>query len=257
MAKGSGRIGNATGWRRVRFLVQPQAIKPGEHRLAEAQSHYLTAVLRLKPGAVVHPFDGQGYEAVAVVKSVDSRRCVIDVIGPSEFEAADASLRVHVGQGMAARNRLDMAVEKLTESGASSITPIVDFGGAVVDKPSKLSDRWERICAAASAQCGRMTLPRVGEPTSVAEWDSRLPSDCLKLILSPTATVRMSQAARELRTDGEAAILVGRASGIDEKEEGRARDLGFLPVSLGERILRAETVGVIAMGVLLAAAGEY
>lgn len=238
-------------------MVSPQEAEIGEHRLADAQSHYLTAVLRLKPGDIVHPFDGQGNESVAVIKSTGGKGCVIEVTGASGFAAADAALRVHVGQGMSARNRLDLAVEKMTEAGVTSITAITDFGGRKKDKAGNVSERWRRISASATAQCGRMHLPGIGEPADLAHWDATLPGSCFKIVLSPVASRRLSQQAQGLGQDADVAVLIGRASGLDEKEESFAEKLGFVPAGLGDRILRAETVGVVAMSVLLAAVGEY
>ena len=252
----SNFLRNAQGWRRVRFLVRPKELELGEHRLSGAQSHYLTSVLRLKPGMVVHPFDGTGNEAVATICSASQGRCVIKVTGKSEYAPADAKTRIHVGQGMTSRNRLDVAVEKLTEAGAASITAITSFGGARVDKEGSLGKRWSRITGSATAQCGRMRLPEIGEQGSLDNWNSWLPNDCLRLLLSPSATMKLSDASRSVSMDKEVALLIGRVSGLDEKEEKHAKDLGFMPVSIGDRILRVETVGVFAMGILLAAAGE-
>lgn len=248
--------GNAEGWRRVRLLVRPPEVEPGSHRLTATQTHYLTTVLRLRDGETLYPFDGEGREAVAKLREAASRRCSIEVSGPSGYAPADAALRVHVGQGMTARNRLDVAVEKLTEAGAASITPITGFGGPKSDRPAA-AGRWRRICESATAQCGRMTVPRIGEAAGVGEWSAQLPQGCLRLFLSPGAGTRLSEAAGGIGPGSEVAVLIGRASGTGADEDRHVEGLGFAKVGLGDRVLRAETVGVVAMGVLLAAAGEY
>lgn len=241
----------------MRLLVRPPEVEPGSHRLTATQTHYLTTVLRLRDGAALYPFDGEGREAVAVLRDAASRRCSIEVAGPSGYAPADAAVRVHVGQGMTARNRLDVAVEKLTEAGAASVTPITCFGGPRADRAGNVAGRWRRICESATAQCGRMTVPRVGEPAGVDDWCAQLPKGCLRLFLWPGSEKRLSEAAAGIGPGSEVAVLVGRASGTDAGEDRHVEGLGFAKVGLGDRVLRAETVGVVAMGVLLAAAGEY
>ena len=214
-------------------------------------------MLRKKPGEHVYLFDGQGSEVRARVLVADAAKVEVEVEGPSEFAAPDAATVIHVGQGLTARNRLDVAVEKMTEAGVASLTPLVNFGGRGDDKGGRLARRWGRVSAAAAAQCGRFTLPTIAECCALAQWDARLPAGCPRLICSPTASASLSARLARLGNLAEVAVLVGRRSGLSADEEGVAAKLGFSPVSLGRRILRTETVGLVAISVILAHQGEY
>ena len=237
-------------------MAPPLAIQ-GWQSLTAANIHYLTTVLRLRPGATVYPFDGINVEAKAILVKGPKKNWGLNIVGPSNFSGADSQIAVHIGQGMAPRSRLDWAIEKMTEVGVSAITPIVDFGGTVVERRGSVQDRWLRVATAATIQCGRLRLPQISTPTDVASWNAELPSKCRKFLLAPLADLRLSQAAATVRPGQAVALLVGRTAGLDECEDNQAQQLGFEPVSLGERILRTETVGVVAMSVVLAATGEY
>lgn len=243
------------GWRRARLLV-PEGCGPGTKvKLSATQANYLTAVLRLGPGDEVHAFNGRGIERrCALVR--DGRAWALADCARSEHHPTDALRQIHVGQGSAPRGRLDWAIEKMTESGAASFCALGSFGTARKDRIGGTVDRWLRIAAAASAQCGRFTMPSVSGPADLREWSAQLPDNCLRLLLSLGDAPRLSEVAKKTVSCGMTAMVVGRTAGLDQCEEQAAQEAGFIPVSLGKRVLRTETAGVVALTVLLAAAGE-
>ncbi|MBF2734892.1 MAG: 16S rRNA (uracil(1498)-N(3))-methyltransferase [Betaproteobacteria bacterium AqS2] len=252
--------GNLAGWQRIRLPVDPAMCRPGTHPLADAQVHYLVAVLKLRPSGRFYAFDGAGREVAAELVRSGRRGHAMRVVGPSPYRGADPSLRLHVGQGLTSRSRLDYAVEKMTEVGAASIAPLRSFGvPAAAERGGDLTERWLRVAQAAAAQCGRMHVPDIGAPGDAGEWLESLPDGCPAILLSPAAGTRLSACDfKQLLGEGrDLAVLIGRKAGLSDAEEEFCRGRGCVPLSLGERVLRAETAGVVALSVVLAQVGEF
>ena len=239
-------------------MVDTSVCKVGIHQLTNEQFNYLHNVLRTKTNEIVYPFDGNGIEVKAKYIQKNKNTAYIEVIGMSEFRGTDAKLQIHIGQGITSRSRLDYAVEKMTETGVASISPIINFGTSNDDKFGSFQDRWLRVAQAATAQCGRMIMPRINHASSVDDWLNDLPKNIVKILFSPIAGNKLSTILNNIKIENDIAVLIGRRSGLTADEEKYLIDkLGFIPVSLGERILRTETVGVVATSIILASTNEY
>lgn len=248
--------GQPDSWRRPR-LYAPSTLASGQdYPLAAGELSYLIKVLRLREGDEVYLFDGRGKEFCGRLQR-SGRKWLCALGRAVDFPCADPLLQVHVGQGSATRGRGDWAVEKMTELGAASITALQSFGTARHDRIFDQRQRWQRLSAAAAAQCGRRTVPQIGACASLEQWCEKLPKQCLRLLLSlaPDAT-KLSAAAAKIGSTDTVALVVGRTSGLDEQEEAACKNAGFQAVSMGARVLRVESAGAAALAVLFAAAGE-
>ncbi len=243
-------------WRRPRLHAAAQLAAGTVHALVPEEASYLTTVLRLKPGNEIYLFDGRGSEHRCRLAR-KGRKWLCEVGEPVHFASADPELQIHVGQGAGSRNRLDWAVEKMTEVGAWSLTPLADFGTARRDHVPDQAARWERLARAACSQSGRNIVPAIGQAIGLASWSSELPPGCAKFLLSLDPQAPLLSAAAEQAADaGSVGIIVGRLAGLDASEERACIDMGFRTASLGCRVLRVETAGIAAIAILLAAAGE-
>ncbi len=258
MAKPSGNPPprQADAWRRPRLHANAQLAAGKVHALGPDEASYLTAVLRLKPGSEIYLFDGHGSEHRCRLAK-EGRTWLCEIGDPIHFASADPKLQIHVGQGAGSRNRLDWAVEKMTEVGVWSLTPLATFGTARRDQVPDQAARWERLAKAACSQCGRNVVPAIGNASDVASWSRELPPGCAKFLLSMDAQAPLlSTAAAQAAGADSVGIVVGRLAGLDASEERACIELGFRPASLGSRVLRVETAGIAAIAILLAAAGE-
>ena len=244
-------------WQRTRLQVESYKCGDGKHTLDDSQAHYLTTVLRGRPGDIVYLFDGAGKEARAKLLETSGGNARVQVLGSSEFEAPDAKTSIHIGQGLTSRSRLDIAVEKMTEAGVASITPLNNFGGGSIDKSGRLAERWKRISSSAAAQCGRFFVPTINEICNLEAWNALLPKVCFKIVLCPDSAQRLSVCLSAADRFSDIAVIAGRKSGLNEQEVKHAQSLGFVSAGLGQRVLRSETVGVVAASVILAHKGEY
>lgn len=248
---------NTQGWHRIRLVIPAVSLTEGSVlALDKAQVHYLTSVLRQSAGAVIYVCDGAGSEATCKLVQTGKSKFAVEVGPLGEYRGADAKREIHIGQGAAPRNRLDWAVEKMTEVGVSSIAMLSDFGTKKKDKPVASQARWERIANAATAQCGRMYLPKITSGISFHDWQASLPDGALRLVLVPGAEQVLSSAIASQATSNPVAIVIGRTTGLSSDEEDAVIEYGFQAVNLGERVLRSETVGTIVTSMLLISSGE-
>lgn len=207
-------------------------------------------VLRLQPGAPVTLFNGEGGQWQAVVERMG--RVDVDVrVTAHEDVEREASVAVHLAIGIPANERMDWLVEKATELGAASIQPLVTARAILRvsgERAQRKQEHWQGIAASACEQSGRNKLPAVHTPIPYSEWLARTSGESRFILsLAPGAT-RLDAAL--LRGRGECVLLSGPEGGLEPREEEAAIAAGFAPVSLGPRILRAETAPLAALALL-------
>ena len=211
-------------------------------------------VLRMQPGDALTLFNGSGGEYAATVERM-GRSDVSVTVGvhtPTEREAARA---VHLAVGMPANERMDWLVEKATELGVASIQPLATAHGVLRlagERAEKKRAHWEAIAIAACEQCGRNRVPLVHPVrafSKVADWAPAVANDAaLRLVLSLADGTRpLSEAAASSPADRAVLVLSGPEGGLSGSEEKEALACGFAPVTLGARVLRAETAALAAL----------
>jgi 16S rRNA (uracil1498-N3)-methyltransferase len=209
-------------------------------------------VLRMQPGDALTLFDGAGGEYTATVERM-GRSDVAVTVGahlPVEREAPRA---VHLAVGMPANERMDWLVEKATELGVASIQPLATAHGVLRlsgERAEKKRAHWEAIAVAACEQCGRNRVPVIHPVQPFAAWlgtPAHAEPGALRLVLSLAEGTR-GIAALETETAGAGAlVLSGPEGGLSGTEEQQAIASGFAPVTLGARVLRAETAALAAL----------
>jgi 16S rRNA (uracil1498-N3)-methyltransferase len=216
-------------------------------------------VLRHQPGDVITLFEGQSgngfsggeFQATITHMGRSDVGVRIDSHDSAEREAARA---VHLVVGMPANERMDWLVEKATELGVASIQPVMAARSVLKlkgDRADKKIERWQSIAISACEQCGRNQVPVIHAPQSLADWlrSADAPdSDSARFVLSLRAGNQPLRAAA-----GSAAavwVMHGPEGGLTAQEEDWALERGWLPASLGSRVLRAETASVAALSIL-------
>lgn len=238
-----------------RFHV-PTAAPGARVELPEHCAHHAREVLRLRPGAAVRIFDGQGAEFEAVLDEV-SRRTVSARLIHSVEARAESALRLVLAVSALKGDRMELVLQKATELGTAEIWPVVTFRTDAAARPAlqgSRSERWERVASGAAEQCGRAVVPRVA-PTVTLDGLLARPFDGLRVVLLETAG---HPALASLPVDPASPLLVlsGPAGGFEPAEAERLRAAGFLAASLGPRILRAETAAVAAVAIAQAMWGD-
>ncbi len=207
-------------------------------------------VLRLQPGAAITLFDGRGGEWAAEVLRIG--RSEVDVrVGERHGADRELACRVTLAVGMPANDRMDALVEKATELGAAAIQPLVCERSVLRlsgERAAKKVAHWQGVAVAASEQSGRTAVPVVEPVRGLGEWLASLPEG------APEARLVLSlRDARPLPAPAGAwpvVALSGPEGGLAAAEEDAARARGFMPVTLGPRVLRADTAPLALLAAL-------
>ncbi len=219
-------------------------------------------VLRLQPGDAITLFNsalaGPTGEYAATVTHMGRNSVQVQV---GEFVAVqrEAARRVHLAVGMPANDRMDWLVEKATELGATSIQPLVTERSVLrlsAERADKKLAHWHSVAVAACEQCGGNQVPLIHAVMPLSAWLAQAPdAPSLRLLLSlrPQAQTLHLAANIAARSDGPEAVtfLSGPEGGLSRTEEDAALAQGFGPVTLGPRVLRAETAALAALATLL------
>ena len=216
-------------------------------------------VLRLQPGDGITLFhggqdaDSPGGEFDATVLRM-GRSDVRVQVGTHHATEREAPRAVHLLAGITANERMDWLVEKATELGVASITPLVAERSVLKlkgERAEKKLAHWQAVAVAACEQCGRNRVPVVHDAVDLAGWlraQAPLPAQGTRLLLSlrtGTQALRMAAAG-----GGGLIFLSGPEGGLSSTEEDLALAHGFAPVTLGPRVLRAETAPLAALAAL-------
>ena len=213
-------------------------------------------VLRLQPGDSITLFNGDvtlggEFEATVTRMGRSEVQVTVGLHHPIERETVRP---VHLAVGMPTNDRMDWLVEKATELGVASIQPLITersvlrLSGERADK--KLA-HWQSIAVAACEQCGRNRVPVIHPVASLAAWlKTDRPSQAYLLSLRD-ASVPLRDAATNTMLNEAITFLSGPEGGLSEGEELAALARGFGCVSLGPRVLRAETAALAALTLLV------
>ena len=218
------------------------------------QSNYLKNVLRLGVGDRVLLFNGRDGEWRAEIASIAKRSLALRAVERAREQEGGPDL-VYLFAPLK-RARLDYMVEKATEMGVAALQPVITRH---TQAERVNTERMRANSIEAAEQCGVLRLPEVREPIKLAAafggWDVRrqlIFADESAPIASPIA------ALRSLPAGGPLALLVGPEGGFEETERQMLNSLPFvLPISLGPRILRADTAAVAALALLNAVLGDW
>ena len=226
------------------------------HRLVDISplAHQLRKVLRLTPGSVITILDGNGAAYPTRIVELDGQRATGSVLA-REFVDSEPGVALTLYQCALKRERFEWVLQKCTELGVGRFVPVVS-SRAVVRPAAKLLPkyvRWRSIIREAAEQCGRGRLPILEDPVG---WDEAIRSGTgVRLLALEEERGRSPGIATTCKDAAEIALLIGPEGGISRDESAAAIECGWQAVSLGPRILRAETAAVAATTLVMHQAG--
>ncbi|MCC6869649.1 MAG: 16S rRNA (uracil(1498)-N(3))-methyltransferase [Burkholderiales bacterium] len=229
----------------VAIPLAPAAVG-SELALPEATAHHAVRVRRLATGDALVLFDGAGGEYAATLTRVGKRAAHVrlDAFVDGVAEPARA---VTLAQALVATDTMDTIVRHAVELGASIVQPLVTARSTPFPAGAHGAKRiahWQAIAVAACEQCGRNRIPAVANPVPLAAWLALREKSRIGIVLAADSGVAWSQ----LRVGaGDLDVLVGPEGGFALAEVADAQAAGFLAVSLGPRILRAQTAALAAL----------
>jgi len=215
-------------------------------------AHHLR-VRRIQTGESFPVFDGKGQVAKAVLLALSGKTGQVQLSGIRADTHREAPYAITLAQGLAGGDKMDWIVEKAVETGVQVIAPLQCERSIL--KLTRISDQeraqkrqahWEGIIQAACEQCDRTVFAAL-QP--IQTFESYLKADsrpALKLLLSPDATKSIVSVLIEA-VPQDIVLMIGPEGGHSPDEEAQAQAAGYQIVSLGERVLRTETAGIVAV----------
>ena len=228
-------------------------------------ARHISKVLRMQPGAQLQIVSDDGVSALAEITAIDSE-CVTVHCLEKLAESHEPAVRLILAQGLAKGEKMEFIIQKAVEMGAYSVVPVamehsvVRLDGA---KAAKKVERWQKIAESAAKQSKRDIIPEVQPVQTMSQMLSA--NDCATKIIAyecedkKSLKAALKEALKEAQAKGaltDLLLIIGPEGGISEAELDTARAAGAVPVSLGRRILRAETAGLVAISAIFYETGD-
>jgi len=243
-----------------RFFIPPEWIRGKRVTLDGPVAHQVHNVLRMHPGDRIRVLDNSGWARDVVLQVMGQDRVVGEVVRRT-LAPGEPRTKITLYQGMLKSRRFEFVLQKGTELGIVEFVPLISDRTIIADlgDVDKRHDRWERIVREAAEQAGRGRLPRL-------ESAMLFPRACERaqrqggLALIPwegehSLSLRAVLAQQE-RKPFIVSLFIGPEGGFAPQEITLARQYGIQPITLGPRILRAETAGLVAAAVVLYELGD-
>ena len=241
----------------IRLFVETSLSSEAKFALSREQSHYLANVMRKKAGATVLLFNGRDGEWEASIETVTKREVVLSVGNQTKPQTSEPDLWLAFAPIKKAR--LDFIAQKATELGVSHMVPVMTRR-TIVDRVK--TDRMVANAIEAAEQCERLTVPSVGDVSKLEQILNSWPEDRHLMFCDEDLSGKPAHSALAEKTSkGDPApwgILIGPEGGFDEIEREMIRNHpNCVTVSLGPRVLRADTAAMAAISLWQSALGDW
>ena len=239
-----------------RFFTDPEPGPDGAVYLSPEDARHALTVLRLKTGQHIEVIrDGLRWDAE--IGRIDAQRVSVRILSP--LPSTEPLLSVTLFQGLPKADKMDLIVQKATELGVNRIVPVLMNRCVTRPDPKDMvrkTERWQKIAREAGKQSGRCVVPEIAGPVSL----NRLAGNSIP----ETNIVPWEEAAgfgplafrNRYPSLSSLGILIGPEGGIEKEEIDCLQAAGFIPVTLGRRILRTETAGIAALSSFMSLYGE-
>ncbi|MBI3391606.1 MAG: 16S rRNA (uracil(1498)-N(3))-methyltransferase [Nitrospirae bacterium] len=238
-----------------RLFVFPERIRDGEAVLDSGQSHYITNVLRGRPGDTVLVFDGSGREWEGTLQLRE--KSLLVRLAEARRPDVESPVSITLAAAIPRGEKMEWIVQKAAELGVTRIVPVLSSRSEArlpAERQSRRLKRWEAVAQEAAEQSGRVRVPEIVPPMSVEELIRSGEFAVSRLWLDP----RGEEAWRDLGAARGSTFLlaVGPEGGWTDSELALARGSGFRIVRAGPRTLRVETAAVVFLALLQSRFGD-
>ncbi len=236
-----------------RFFVDETLARGESLRLPAGASRHIQ-VLRLQPGEEVTLFNGTGGQWRARIERIERTSVSVQLLAFDPVER-EPGRRVHLAVGTPANERMDWLIEKATELGVASIQALQTARSVVRlkgDRAEKKRQHWQAVSLSACEQCGGNRPPKIEALRELTDWLLAQHVHPNRYILSLQNDARpLPHLLASCNPKSDLLLLSGPEGGLSTEEEAAARAKGFLPASLGPRVLRAETAALTGLSLAL------
>ncbi|WP_367680141.1 16S rRNA (uracil(1498)-N(3))-methyltransferase [Buchnera aphidicola] len=219
--------------------------------------HYFKNVLRVKINEKIEVFNNTNHVFLGKITLI--KKNLIQILIEKKLKKnKESSLKIHFAPIMLNQKKMNFIIQKSTELGVHSITPLLQKNkfSTEINSSSLLSqyNRWKNIAISACQQCERNKIPIINYPEYMYSWCSKLPNNELKIIFDPYTKKTINSLTPIQKKIN---VIIGGESGFSIMEINNfKKKYNFKNISLGKRILRAETSSIAAISILLYKYGE-
>ncbi|MEE8059129.1 MAG: 16S rRNA (uracil(1498)-N(3))-methyltransferase [Pseudomonadales bacterium] len=240
---------------RISRIFTKAPLQPQQRiRLEEKASHHLSKVLRLKVGAELILFNGNGDQYSGIIDAIEKTAVTVH-IADCETPTKESPLRIHLGIAASKGDRMDRIMQKATELGVAEISPLFSERSTIKlnkERLGKKHQHWRQILINTCEQCGRNQLPVLNQFQPIENWTNSVSAD-KKFVLHH----RSNQKLASDKAITSAALLIGPEGGLSDREIKQAELLEFTALQLGPRVLRTETAPLAVISVLQYIWGDF
>lgn len=231
-----------------RFFINPANITKERGIITDQEARHISTVLRLKPGRVIALFDGNGTAYQAEITAVKKTTVETKILASHRHQEAPPFLSV--AQALIKGNKMDLIIQKATELGVSALLPIITQHCDIKLASASQIGRWQRIAHESCKQCDRPTPMPCHEATPLPKLLTQVDDFSHKIIFWENEATKTISDIPGLQSAQRVLLLIGPEGGFSQQEAESAINHGFSAVSLGPRILRAETASIAAMAIV-------
>ena len=235
------------------FLDLPY-IKGEVISLYKKDFHHELNVLRKKAGDRFTVFDGKGNSALAEILVIDKK--ILKILIIENYSLSNRhGIQIYLGQSLIKNDPFNLTIQKASELGVCKFSPLLTKRVTVNRTNVNLEKRiekWNQIAKGACEQCGENWIPEITGPLKIEDWSKTIISDT-KIVLYPDAEIMLS----EIEIKDSVSIAIGPEGDFTEEEIRDLKEDGFVPVTIGPRILRAETASISVISALRYGAKEF
>ena len=235
-----------------RFYIPNPHIENGLLEIGGDEVKHIRKVLRLKAGDEILVFDGLGKEFEGTI--IEEGRLFVMVKIQHIFSSkGDSPLEVTLAQSLLKGEKMDYLIQKATELGVKEIIPFFSSRSVpLLEKSRGLNrhHRWEKIAIEASKQCGRGVVPKIEFLQDYSDMLHAASTDDLRLILWEREGVKLKEVLERSKEKTKIFFAIGPEGGFSQEEVEKSKRAGFVAVTLGRRILRAETASLCLLSIL-------
>lgn len=231
-----------------RFYASPENFNDNKILLNLDETRHLRDVLRLRVGEKVQVFDGVGNEFLCEIETIEKQQTVLKIINQVSPKSPESNLDLTLAIALLKGEKFDLVVQKACELGVSKIIPLntkrADVHIKDAKEAAKKLERWQKITLESAKQCGRAKLMQIEMPMDFTKFIEI--ADGTKILFAE----RSGESFSKINASENMTAVVGSEGGWEDTEIELAHAQGFQIVTLGSRILRAETAAITVSALL-------
>lgn len=239
----------------TRFFIPTDQINDNRIVLTGEDRHHFLNVLRKGLGAEIAVLNGQGQEFLVKVIDISSEQVIGEILWQVPHQT-EPKVKIRLVQSLPKADKFELIIQKNTELGVAIFQPVITERSMIRLDPLqalKKTERWHKIIREAAEQSGRQLIPSIGPVKNWSQFISETNPEGLWLIPWEGERERPMKEVLMAQQDmpEQISVLIGPEGGFSQNEVEQAMKAGAIPVTMGPRILRTETAGLVAASVIL------